>query len=274
MTQIPTVQLGDGTAIPQLGFGTWQVPDDEVTAAVESALGLGYRHIDTAAIYGNEEGVGRAIAAAGIPRGDLYVTTKLWNDAHKKADARAGIESSLEKLGLDQVDLYLMHWPATVRYGDAYIEAWDAMQEFQAEGLAKSIGVSNFHLQHLDQLNGATPAINQIELHPTFAQVPLRTALAERGITVESWSPLGSGADLGNAELAAIAETVGKSVAQVIIRWHLQHGFVVLPKSVTPERIAQNIEVFDFDLDSAAMARIDGLDAGNRVGSNPETARF
>ena len=274
MTQVPSIALNDGTTIPQLAFGTWQVPDADVTPAVLHALEAGYRHIDTAQAYGNEAGVGRAIASGGVPREELYITTKLWNDAHQKADARRAIESSLEKLGLDRVDLYLIHWPATVTYGDSYIEAWDAFQEFKAEGLVTSIGVSNFHAAHLDAISGEVPAVNQVEVHPTFAQVPLRALCEERGIKVESWSPLGSGADLGNAELAAIAGAVGKSVAQVIIRWHLQHGLIVLPKSVTPARIEENFAVFDFELDADTMARIDALDAGNRVGSDPDTARF
>ncbi|MDO5534528.1 MAG: aldo/keto reductase [Propionibacteriaceae bacterium] len=274
MTQVPTVTLSDGATIPQLAFGTWQVPDAEVTPAVLHALQTGYRHIDTAAIYGNEAGVGRAIAQGGVRREELYVTTKLWNDVHAKADVRRGIESSLEKLGLDHVDLYLIHWPSTVKHGDAYIEAWDALQEFKAEGLATSIGVSNFHAHHLDAISGEVPVVNQVEVHPTFAQVPLRTLCAERGITVESWSPLGSGADLGNPELAAVASELGRSVAQVIIRWHLQHGLIVLPKSVTPARIEENFSVFDFELDADTMARIDALDAGNRVGADPDTATF
>lgn len=274
MTSVPVLRLADGTSIPQLGFGTWQVSDADATPAVLGALEAGYRHIDTAQIYGNEEGVGRALARAGLPRDEVYVTTKLWNDCHGATDARAALESSLTKLGLDHVDLYLIHWPATVTYGDAYIEAWDALQEFRAEGLVRSIGVSNFHPHHLDALSGDVPVVNQVEVHPTFAQVPLRAELARRGIAVESWSPLGSGADLGHPEIAAVAASVGRSVAQTIIRWHLQHGLVVLPKSVTPTRIAENIDVFDFELDADAMARLDAVDAGGRVGPDPETADF
>lgn len=274
MSIVPNISLSDGTTIPQLGFGTWQVPDAEAQAAVEEALKVGYRHIDTAAIYGNEAGVGRALASAALPREDLYITTKLWNDAHLAGDARRGIESSLEKLGLDHVDLYLIHWPATVKYGDAYIEAWDAMQEFKAEGLVRSIGVSNFHAQHLDALNGEVPVLDQVEVHPTFNQELLRGVLAERGIAVESWSPLGSGDDLGHPVIGEIAAEVGRSIAQVIIRWHLQHDLIVLPKSVTPARIAENFDVFGFELDDAQMARIDGLDANNRRGANPDTAEF
>ena len=274
MTQVPSIALNDGTSIPQLAFGTWQIPDTDATAAVEHALEAGYRHIDTAAIYGNEEGVGRAIARGGVPREELYITTKLWNDAHHQGDARRAIETSLTKLGLDRVDLYLIHWPATVKYGDAYIEAWDALQEFKAEGLVTSIGVSNFHAHHLDAIRGEIPVVNQVEVHPTFAQVPLRAECEARGIKVESWSPLGSGADLGDGEIADIAAGYGRSVAQVIIRWHLQHGLIVLPKSVTPARIADNFDVLDFELDADSMARIDALDAGNRVGSDPDTAGF
>ena len=274
MTHVPSITLADGTAIPQIGFGTWQVRDEDVTPAVLDALEVGYRHIDTAQVYRNEAGVGRALASAGLPRDEVFVTTKLWNDCHPKADARAAFESSLEKLGLDHVDLYLIHWPATLTYGDSYIEAWEALQEFKAEGLARSIGVSNFHVAHLDAISGEVPAVNQIEVHPTFAQVPLRAELARRGIAVESYSPLGSGADLGDPDLAAIAGDLGRSVAQVIIRWHLQHGFVVLPKSVTPARIAENFDVFGFELDADAMARLDALDAGNRVGADPDTATF
>lgn len=271
---IPTIDLNDGNTIPQFGLGVFLMPPEVTKQHVLTALELGYRHIDTAAIYGNEAGVGRAIAQGGVAREDLYVTTKLWNDAHQKADARRAIETSLEKLGLDHVDLYLIHWPSTVKYGDAYIEAWDALQEFKAEGLATSIGVSNFHAHHLDAISGEVPVVNQVEVHPTFTQVPLRTLCEEKGIKVESWSPLGSGADLGNGELADIAASFGRSVAQVIIRWHLQHGLIVLPKSVTPARIEENFAVFDFELDTDTMARIDGLDAGNRVGSNPDTAGF
>lgn len=274
MTQVPQIQLADGNTIPQLGFGTWQVPDEEAYRSVLEALRVGYRHIDTAAIYGNEEGVGRAIAESDVAREELFVTTKLWNDMHKTDDARRGIETSLEKLGLDYLDLYLIHWPATVKYGDEFVQAWDAMQEFKAEGLVKSIGVSNFHPEHLDKLNGEVPVIDQVEIHPTLAQTELRSELDRRGIKVESWSPLGSGADLKNETIGAIASQLDKSVAQVIIRWHLQHGLIVLPKSVTPARIAENFEVFDFELSDDNMSTIDGLDADNRTGADPRTAEF
>lgn len=274
MAQIPQISLSDGQSIPQIGFGTWQVSDDDAHSSVLEALRVGYRHIDTAAIYGNEAGVGRAIAESGIARDELYVTTKLWNDQHKRADARRGIEESLEKLGLDRLDLYLIHWPSVIKHGDEYIEAWDAMQEFKAEGLVTSIGVSNFHPEHLDRLNGETPVIDQVEIHPTLPQDELRAELDRRGIKVESWSPLGSGDDLGNESIAKVAESLGKSVAQVIIRWHLEKGLIVLPKSVTPSRIAENFDVFDFELGAENTAIMDGLDSNNRRGAHPAEADF
>ncbi|GAB2484662.1 aldo/keto reductase [Luteococcus sediminum] len=274
MNTIPEVTLSDGKKIPQLGFGVWQVEDEQATPAVAKALETGYRHIDTAVIYGNEAGVGRALKSSGIARDELFVTTKLWNDMHRKADARKAIETSLEKLGLDHVDLYLIHWPSTVKHGDAYIEAWNAMQEFKAEGLVTSIGVSNFHEMHLDRLEGESPVIDQVELHPTFQQTELRRVLDDRDIRTEAWSPLGQSKDLGNDTIAKIAEKHVRTPAQVIIRWHLQLGNVVIPKSVTPERIEQNFDVLGFELDQADMEAIAKLDEGNRLGANPEDADF
>jgi len=271
---IPTLTMADGRAIPQLGFGTFLVPPDDAERVTADALEAGYRHIDTAAVYGNETGVGAAIAASGIPRDQLFVTTKLWNDDHKPDRARAAVNASLEKLGLDHVDLYLIHWPATVKYGDSYIAAWDAMQEFKSEGLATSIGVSNFGTDNLDALRGETPAANQVELHPSFSQMPLRQEMARRGIVIESWSPLGRGADLGNPTVAAIAAATGHTPAQVVIRWHIQSGLVVIPKSVTPARIAENIGVFDFALTPDQIAAIDALNRDVRIGSDPKTADF
>lgn len=265
---VPNITLNDGATIPQLGFGTWQVADDVAEKSVSTALETGYRHIDTAAIYGNEKGVGRAIAASGIAREELFVTTKLWNDKHLRADARRALETSLTKLGLDHVDLYLIHWPSAKHPGQ-FVEAWDAMQTFQHEGLVRSIGVSNFNQEHLDALNGATPAINQIEMHPTFAQAGYRESLLEQGIRPEAWSPLGMAKDLANPVIETIAKELGRTPAQVIIRWHLQLGTVVIPKSVTPERIAANFDVFDFQLSPDQMARINGLDAGVRLGGDP-----
>lgn len=274
MNQVPNLTLNDGVKIPQLGFGVWQVEDAVATEAVTRAFEVGYRHIDTAAIYQNEAGVGRAIKASGLARGDLFITTKLWNDSHKSDDARKAIETSLEKLGLDHVDLYLIHWPAEKKYGDAYIEAWDALQQFKAEGLTRSIGVSNFNAEHLDALRGATPSVNQVEMHPTFNQSALREVMDNRDITPEAWSPLGQAHDLNDATIDQIAKELGKTPAQVIIRWHLQIGNIVIPKSVTPERIASNFDVFDFELSTPQIAAINGVDNGNRIGPNPADAEF
>lgn len=271
---VPFLTLNDGVKIPQLGFGVWQVDPEQAQPVVAKALEVGYTHIDTAAAYKNEEGVGRAIAGSGIARDDLFITTKLWNDSHKKDAARKAIETSLEKLGLDHLDLYLIHWPATVKYGDDYIEAWDAMQEFKAEGLTRSIGVSNFHEAHLAKLNGAVPSVDQVELHPTFNQAELRRVLDARDITTEAWSPLGQSQDLENEKIAGIAKELGVSPAQVIIRWHLQLGNIVIPKSVTPERIASNFDVFGFELSGDQMDAINSVDSGNRLGAKPEEADF
>ncbi|WP_130866359.1 aldo/keto reductase [Acidipropionibacterium timonense] len=271
---VPTLTLNDGVKIPQLGFGTWQVSEDEAHASVATALATGYRHIDTAAIYGNERGVGRALAESGVDRDELFVTTKLWNDAHHADDARRAIETSLDKLGLDHLDLYLIHWPANVKYGDAYIEAWNALQEFKAEGLTRSIGVSNFSPVHLDAIEGAVPSMNQVEMHPTFNQAALRADLAARGIQPEAWSPLGQSKDLTDPTISAIAADLGVSTAQVIIRWHLQIGNVVIPKSVTPSRIAENFDVFGFELSDEQIAAINGVDSGHRLGADPVDADF
>lgn len=270
MTQVPTITLNDGTTIPQLGFGVWQVSADDIVPSVTKALEVGYRHIDTAAIYGNEEGVGKAIAESGIGRDELYITTKLWNDRH--TDARAAIEESLTKLGLDHVDLYLIHWAAPDK--GQYSTAWQGLESIKAQGLSTSVGVSNFHADHLKRIideGSLVPSVNQIELHPTFTQTELVAANDGYGIKVESWSPLGSGADLGNAVIAAIAKKYDKSVAQAILRWHLQKDYIVIPKSITPGRIEENFKVFDFELTAEDVAAIDALDAGNRVGPNPDT---
>lgn len=274
MNAIPTVRLNDGSSIPQLGFGTFRVDDADAETAVTEGLRAGYRHIDTAAIYENEAGVGRAIAASGIPREELYITTKLWNDKHSASDARIGITDSLRLLGLEYVDLYLIHWPATIKYGDSFIKAWDALQDFKAEGLTKAIGVSNFHPHHLDLLNGAVPAINQIELHPSLTQEPLRAELSRRGITVEAWTPLGKGRDLTDERVTSIAADLGVRPAQVVLRWHLQQGIVAIPKTVTPARMVENLDVFGFELTDDQIASITSMNADRRVGSDPDTAEF
>jgi 2,5-diketo-D-gluconate reductase A len=270
----PVITLSDGVQIPQLGFGTFKIPPEDAERAVTEALQLGYRHIDTAAIYGNEQGVGAAIAKSGLKRDEIFLTTKLWNDMHPYDKAQVAIEASLEKLGLDHLDLYLIHWPATVKYGDSYLEAWDALQEFKAEGLTRSIGVSNFNVEHLDAIGGEAPSVNQIELHPTLTQNDLRTELAIRGIACEAWSPLGRGDDLAEPAIVRIADEIGRTPAQVVIRWHLQLGNIVIPKSVTPARIAENRDVFGFELSDAQLDAITALDRDARTGSNPALADF
>lgn len=274
---IPTVTLNDGHTIPQLGLGVFRMDPAETERLVGEALAAGYRHVDTAAIYGNEEEVGRAIAASGIPRDEIFVTTKLWNRDQGADSARPAIETSLEKLGLDHVDLYLIHWPRPDL--DRYVETWTAMKAFRDEGLATSIGVSNFtptHLERLIEETGTVPAVDQVELHPTFAQTELRSFAARHGIAIESWGPLGQGKyDLfGAAPVAAAAAAHAVTPAQVVIRWHLQHGLIVFPKSSRPERLRENLDVFGFELTRDELAAIDGLDSGNRVGADPDTATF
>ena len=276
MTQIPNVGFNDGKQIPQLGVGVWQVPADEAEQHVTTAFESGYRHVDTAAAYGNEEGVGSAIARSGISRDELYITTKLWNAEHGYDTTLAALDASLAKLGLDHVDLYLIHWPLPSL--DKYVETYKALEKAQADGKITSIGVSNFQPAHLRRLldeTDVTPAINQIEVHPDFQQADVRAVHDELGIVTEAWSPLGQGKGLlEKKELADVAAKYGKSPAQVVLRWHLQLGNVVIPKSVTPERIKQNIDVFDFELSAQDVAAIDGLEAGNRIGPNPDTMDF
>ncbi len=270
MTQ-PLLTLNDGNTLPQLGFGVFKVPQHEATETVTVAIEAGYRAIDTAAIYGNEEGVGAALAKAN-GHGPIALTTKLWNDKHEPAVARRALEESLSKLGRGSVDLYLIHWP--VQSSD-FIATWKAMIGFRDAGLAKSIGVSNFTRANLEAIidaTGVVPAVNQIELHPTFQQAELRQFHADKGIVTESWSPLGQGAGLKKPEIETIAKKHGKTPAQVILRWHLDLGLMVIPKSSTPARIKENLEVFDFKLDDddhAALAKLD--EAGGRIGPDPAT---
>ncbi|MET7362817.1 aldo/keto reductase [Streptomyces sp. NPDC005562] len=259
--------------MPQLGFGVWQVPDDEAEKAVALALEAGYRSIDTAAIYGNEEGTGRAIASSGVAREDLFVTTKLWNSEHGHDATLRAFDASLEKLGLDYVDLYLIHWP--VPSNDKYVDTYKAFEKILADGRAKSIGVSNFlpdQLRRLISETSVVPAVNQIELHPHLQQRASRELHAEQGVATEAWSPLGSGKGLLEVPaIIAIAQKHGRTPAQVVLRWHIQLGNVVIPKSVTPSRIKENIDVFDFELDPEDMAAISALNEDRRIGPDPAT---
>ncbi|MVS99847.1 aldo/keto reductase [Devosia marina] len=276
MSTQPHVSFNDGRSIPQLGLGVWQTPDDVAVEAVSTALKTGYRHIDTAAVYKNEEGVGKGIVASGIDRGDIFLTTKVWNDDQGFDETLRAMDASLKRLGTDYVDLYLIHWPSAFR--GKYIETWKALIRLREEGKAKSIGVSNFEGTYIDDLireTGVTPAINQIQLHPHFQQQAMRDKHAGLGVVTESWSPLGQGNVLADPVIGEIAKRHGKSPAQVIIRWHLDLGLVVIPKSVTPSRIVENFEVFDFTLSEEDKAAIAGLDsADGRIGSDPMSATF
>ncbi len=271
-SQQNTVTFYDGRSAPQLGLGVWQVQNNEAATVVETALKSGYRSIDTAAIYGNEDGVGRGVSASGVARDDLFIATKLWNDRHGHDSAKEAFQESLDRLGLDYVDLYLIHWPAPRQ--NKFVDAWESLIQLRDEGRAKSIGVCNFNVPHLQTLldqTGVLPVVNQIELHPGFQQAELREYHAEHDIVTEAWSPLGRGSMLGHPALAPIAEKHGRSVAQIILRWHIQLGNMVIPKSVTPSRIQENIRVFDFSLDEADMAAIAKLDdPAGRTGPDPE----
>lgn len=263
------VTLNDGHAIPQLGFGTAQISTSDIVTAVSMALEIGYRHIDTAAIYGNEAGVGKAIAESGVPREEIFVTTKLWNSQHAYAVRAA--HQSLDKLGLDYLDLYLIHWPTPQR--DYFVEAWNALEELKHDGLTRSIGVSNFtarHLLRLEEECQLTPAVNQIEVHPTFTQAPLIALHTKMGIFTEAWSPLGLADDLTHPVVVGLARRHGRTAAQIVLRWHLQKGYIVFPKSTTPARIAENFAIFNFELTAEDMAAIDACDTGNRIGDHPD----
>ena len=272
-TPVPTLTFNDGNTIPQLGFGVFRVDPDDAERIVSDALEVGYRHIDTAAIYGNEIGVGRAIERSGIPRDELFITTKLWNSDHGTQSAFDAIDLSLEKLQLESVNLYLIHWPVPAR--DLFVESWKALEQIKADDKATSIGVSNFRLPDLERVLAETetvPVLNQIELHPLFTQLPLREYGAEHGILTESWGPLGHARiDLfGEGPIAAAAEAHGVSPAQAIIRWHLQNGLVVIPKSNSRERMAQNFDVFGFELSDDEVAAISALNQDHRSGGNPD----
>ncbi|MFJ4752632.1 aldo/keto reductase [Streptomyces sp. NPDC088763] len=270
-SKVPPIILNNGVEMPQLGFGVWQVPDDEAEQAVAAALEAGYRSIDTAAIYGNETGTGKAVAASGVPREDVFVTTKVWNSDHGYDSTLRAFDTSLEKLGLEYVDLYLIHWPTPAR--GTYVDTYKAFEKLLADERVRAIGVSNFLPEHLERLIEETsivPAVNQIELHPHLQQHASREFHAEHGIVTEAWSPLGSGKGLLEVPaIVAIAQKHGRTPAQVVLRWHLQLGNVVIPKSVTPSRIKENIEVFDFSLDDEDLAAISALNEDRRLGPDP-----
>jgi 2,5-diketo-D-gluconate reductase A len=271
-TSVPTLTLNDGHNIPQLGFGVFKVDPDETTRIVSDALEVGYRHLDTAAIYGNEAGVGAAIAASAVPRSELFVTTKLWNSEQGTQSAFGAFEASLEKLGLDYVDLYLIHWPTPEK--DRYVESWKALEQIRASGRARSIGVSNFLVPHLERLLAETdvvPAVNQIELHPAHQQSEVAAFARAHGIQIEAWGPLGQGKYplLAEPVVVVAAEAHGKSPAQVVIRWHLQTGNILFPKSNRRARMIENLDVFDFELSHTELATISALERSGRVGSHP-----
>ncbi len=270
--QIPQIPLAGDVSIPQFGLGVFQVPPEETTENVLHAIEAGYRHIDTAKAYGNEAQVGQAIRASGIDRSEFFVTTKCFNDDHGYDSATRALKTSLGQLEMEHVDLYLIHWPVPSQ--DRYVETWQAFIEAQEAGLARAIGVSNFQADHLRRIvdeTGVTPAVNQIEMHPYLQQAGLRREHEDRGIVTEAWSPLAQGLVLDDPVITAIAEAHGKTAAQVVLRWHLDLGVVVFPKSVTVERIQQNIDVFDFQLSADEMAQIEALDRGERTGPDPDT---
>lgn len=276
MSNQPRITFNDGNTIPQVGLGVWQTPNDIAAPSVRAALAVGYRHVDTAAVYENEEGVGEGIRTSDLDRRDIFLTTKLWNDDQGYDSTLSAFDASLKRLGTDYVDLYLIHWPAP--YRDSYVDTWKAFVQLKKEGRARSIGVSNFYPEHLERIigeTGVTPVINQIELHPDFQQKVSRAAHARLGIVTQSWSPLGQGKLLANPVIGSVAAKHGRTPAQVIVRWHMDNGLVVIPKSVTPSRIEENFQVFDFALDAEDIAAIATLDSANgRIGPDPKTATF
>ena len=274
MTAIPEIMLNNGRTIPQLGFGVFLVKPEDTAEAVTEALQAGYRHIDTAQMYGNERGVGEAIAKSGLDRGDVFVTSKLANDSHRPDDARRAFAGSLDALGFDYLDLFLIHWPLPARYDGDYVSTWQALEEFYRDGRARSIGVSNFQPHHLRRLHNEceiTPAADQIEVSPYLTQQQVREFCAEHQIAIEAWSPLARGGDLlRDPVVVSIAEAAGKTPAQVVLRWHIQRGDIIFPKSVTAARIRENIDIFDFELSDEDVAVISGLNRNERTGPDPD----
>ena len=274
---VPTVVLNDGAELPQLGFGVFQIPPEDTARAVREAVAVGYRHIDTAEMYRNERGVSEGIRAVGADRADVYVTSKLNNGFHRPDDARRAFAGTLSELGFDYVDLFLIHWPLPTLYGGDFVSTWKTLEEFRRDRRARSIGVSNFQVEHLERLAAETeitPAVNQIELHPYFQNREVHDYGAAHGIVTEAWSPIAQGDVLDDPVVTAIAEQLGRSSAQVVLRWQLQRGNVVFPKSVTPERIRENFELFDFELDADQVARINSLDKGEAGRRGPHPDRF
>lgn len=280
MSTVPTVSLNDGASIPQLGFGVYQIKPDETANAVKTALDIGYRHIDTAEMYQNERGVGEGIRNAGVDRGEVFVTSKLNNGFHRPDDARRAFDKTLSELGFDYddgyVDLFLIHWPLPTVYDGDFVSTWQTLEEFKKDGRARSIGVSNFQVDHLERLARETetvPAVNQIEVHPYFVNDAVRTYGKEHGIATEAWSPIAQGQVLDDPTVTRIAEASGKSPAQVVLRWHIQRGDIIFPKSVSAQRIQENFDLFDFELGGADVDALSGLDKGEqgRIGPNPDT---
>ena len=276
MSTVPPITLNNGATIPQLGFGVYQIAPDDAAGAVRTALEIGYRHIDTAEMYGNEKEVGQGIRDAGLHRDDVFITSKLNNGFHQPDDARRAFDDTLKALESDYVDLFLIHWPLPTLYDGDFVSTWNVLEEFARDGRARSIGVSNFQPAHLDKLaagSSTVPAVNQIEVHPYLVNDAVRAYGQQHGIVTEAWSPIAQGNVLGDPAITAIAEATGKSAAQVVLRWHIQRGDVVFPKSVTPERMRENHDIFDFELDGDDMAAISGLDKGEagRTGPNPDT---
>lgn len=275
-TIVPSIALNNGTSIPQLGFGVFQVPPEQTAEVTATALEVGYRHIDTAEMYGNEAGVGEAIRSSGIPRDELYITSKLNNSFHRPDDARRAFDETMEKLGVDRIDLFLIHWPLPTRYDGDYVSTWKTLASFVEDGRAASVGVSNFQPAHLDRIveeTGVLPVVNQIEVHPYFANEDARAGSHRHQVAVEAWSPIAQGGVLGDPVINQIAEAHGKTPAQVTLRWHIERGDIVFPKSMREERMRENFEIFDFSLTADEVAAITGLDKGEegRTGPNPDT---
>jgi 2,5-diketo-D-gluconate reductase A len=274
---VPVIELNDGNSIPQLGFGVFQIDPSDTAEAVAQALEVGYRHIDTAEMYENEREVGEGIRRSGLDRADVFVTSKLNNGAHEPDDARAAFDGTLEALGYDNVDLFLIHWPLPTLHDGDFVSTWKTLGEFKRDGRARSIGVSNFQVDHLERLAAETeivPAVNQIELHPFFQNREVKAYGDEHGIATEAWSPIAQGEVLDDDTIGEIAERAGRTPAQVVLRWHIQRGNIVFPKSVTPERIRENFEIFDFELEDADLERIDELDRGEAGRTGPHPDRF